>query len=173
MQRKIIWDLNVYFYAKFYNCSTMKDILEITKTSRNIVSKFIQGYSLEQLNKVPAGFNNNLIWNIGHIVVTQQLLVYKLAGLPMMVSDELVERYKKGTKTEHQATQEEVDEIFTLLHSTIEQTEKDIEKNLFQNYNEYPTSTGFVLKSNIDSMTFNNFHEGLHIGVIMSMRKLV
>ena len=151
----------------------MNTTFDITRTSRRMIAPFLENYTLEQLNTIPEGFNNNLIWNIAHIVVTQQLLVYKLAGLPMMVSDELVERYKKGTKTEHQATQEEVDEIFTLLHTTIEQTEKDIEKNLFQNYNEYPTSTGFVLKSNIDSMTFNNFHEGLHIGVMMSIRKLV
>ncbi|MBD0723745.1 hypothetical protein B6A10_00970 [Flavobacterium sp. L1I52] len=151
----------------------MKEILEITKTSRNMVSKLIQGYTLEQLNKVPEGFNNNLIWNVAHIIVTQQLLVYKLAGLPMMISEELVEKYRKGTKTENQASQEEVDEILSLLHATVAQTEKDIENNLFQNFNEYPTSTGFVLKSNQDSMEFNNFHEGLHIGVIMAIRKLV
>jgi len=151
----------------------MKEILEITKTSRNMVSKLIQGYTLEQLNKVPEGFNNNLIWNVAHIIVTQQLLVYKLAGLPMMISEELVEKYRKGTKTEHQASQEEVDEILSLLHATVAQTEKDIENNLFQNFTEYPTSTGFVLKSNQDSMEFNNFHEGLHIGVIMAIRKLV
>ena len=151
----------------------MKDILEITKTSRNMVSKLIQGFTLEQLNKVPAGFNNNLIWNVAHIVVTQQLLVYKLAGLPVMVSEEMIEKYKKGTKTDHVATQEEVDEILSLLHKTVAQTEIDIENNLFQNFNEYPTSTGFVLKTNQDSMEFNNFHEGLHIGVIMALRKLV
>lgn len=158
---------------KIYKYNTMKEILEITKTSRNMVSKLIQGYTLEQLNKVPEGFNNNLIWNVAHIIVTQQLLVYKLAGLPMMISEELVEKYRKGTKTEHQASQEEVDEILSLLHATVAQTEKDIENNLFQNFNEYPTSTGFVLKSNQDSMEFNNFHEGLHIGVIMAIRKLV
>jgi hypothetical protein len=151
----------------------MKELLEVTKTSRNMVSKLIQGYTLEQLNKVPAGFNNNLIWNVAHMVVTQQLLVYKLAGLPVMVSDELIEKYKKGTKPEQDASQEEVDEILSLLHKTIEQTEKDIDANLFQNFSEYPTSTGFVLKSNFDSISFNNFHEGLHIGVIMSIRKLV
>lgn len=151
----------------------MKDILEITKTSRKMISKLIQGYTLEQLNKVPEGFKNNLIWNVAHVVVTQQLLVYKLAGLPVMVSDELIEKYKKGTQTEHEATQEEVDEVLSLLHTTIEQTEKDVENNLFQNFNEYPTSTGFVLKNNRDSMEFNNFHEGLHIGVIMAIRKLV
>jgi len=138
-----------------------------------MVSKLIQGFTLEQLNKVPAGFNNNLIWNVAHIVVTQQLLVYKLAGLPVMVSEEMIEKYKKGTKTDHVATQEEVDEILSLLHKTVAQTEKDIEDNLFQNFNEYPTSTGFVLKTNQDSMEFNNFHEGLHIGVIMALRKLV
>lgn len=151
----------------------MKDILEITKTSRNMVSKLIQGFTLEQLNKVPAGFNNNLIWNVAHIVVTQQILVYKLAGLPMMISDDLVEKYKKGTKTEHEASQEEVDEILVLLHKTIAQTEIDIDNNLFQNFTEYPTSTGFVLKSNIESMSFNNFHEGIHLGVILAIRKLV
>lgn len=151
----------------------MQEILEITKTSRNMISKLIQGYTLEQLNKVPEGFKNNLIWNVAHVVVTQQLLVYKLAGLPVMVSEEMIEKYKKGTQTEGAVDQGEVDEILALLHKTIEQTQLDIENNLFQNYNEYPTSTGFTLKTNSDSMSFNNFHEGLHIGVIMAIRKLV
>ncbi|MEO8253288.1 MAG: DinB family protein [Flavobacterium sp.] len=151
----------------------MKDILEVTKTSRNMVSKLIQGFTLEQLNKVPVGFNNNLIWNVAHIVVTQQILVYKLADLPMMISDDLVEKYKKGTKPEQDVTQEEVDEIMLLLHKTIEKTETDSDSNLLQKYTEYPTSTGYVIKTNTDSMSFNNFHEALHIGVIMAIRKLV
>ena len=75
----------------------MQEILALTKASRNMVTKVIEGYTLEQLNKVPAGFNNNIIWNIGHIIVTQQLLVYKLSGLPMIVTDEMVEKYRKGT----------------------------------------------------------------------------
>jgi hypothetical protein len=44
-----------------------------------MVSKFLSGYNLDQLNTIPEGFNNNLIWNIGHIIVSQQLLVYKLS----------------------------------------------------------------------------------------------
>jgi hypothetical protein len=61
-------------------------------------SILIQGYTLEQLNKVHEGFNNNIIWNIAHVIVTQQILVYKLSGLPMIVTDEMVEKYRKGTK---------------------------------------------------------------------------
>jgi len=138
-----------------------------------MVSKFLENYTLEQLNKIPEGFSNNLIWNIAHIIVTQQILVYKLSGLPMMVSDELVEKYKKGTKPEQEATQAEVDEIKSLLFKTIDQTKKDYNNKVFKNYQEYPTSTGFVLTSTEGAMAFNNFHEGLHIGIMMSLRKFL
>jgi len=138
-----------------------------------MISKILEKHTLEQLNKIPEGFGNNLIWNIAHVIVTQQLLVYKLSGLPIMVSDELVEKYKKGTKPEQAATQDEVDEIKSLLFSTIEKTKEDYANGIFKNYTEYPTSTGFVLNSVQDALNFNNFHEGLHIGILMSIRKLV
>jgi hypothetical protein len=138
-----------------------------------MVSKFLAGYTLEQLNTIPEGFSNNLIWNIGHIIVTQQLLVYKLSGLPMMISDELVEKYKKGTKPEDIAIQTEVDEIKSLLFETINQTKADYDNQIFKNYNEYPTSTGFILKSVGDALAFNNLHEALHIGIMMSIRKFI
>lgn len=151
----------------------MEQTFDVNTTSRNMVSKFLEGYTLEQLNTIPVGFSNNLIWNIGHVIVTQQLLVYKLSGLPMMISDEMIDKYKKGTKPEHIATQTEVDAMKFLLFETINQTRVDFDGKIFNNYNEYPTSTGFILKSIEDAMVFNNFHEGLHIGIMMNMRKFI
>ena len=151
----------------------MNQLFTITETSRNMVSKILENHSLVQLNKIPEGFSNNLIWNIAHIVVTQQLLVYKLSGLPTVVSDEIIEKYKKGTKPEQDATQSEVDEIKSLLFITIKKTKEDYDNGIFKNYNEYPTSTGFILNNVEDAMAFNNFHEGLHIGILMSLRKFV
>lgn len=151
----------------------MNQTFEITRTSRKILSQFLEKYSLEQLNKIPEGFSNNLIWNIAHVLVTQQILVYKLSGLPMNVSDEMVNAYKKGSKPEHIASQSEVEEIKILLSKTIDQTEKDFDNGVFKDFEEYPTSTGFVLKSTQDAMAFNNFHEGLHIGIMMSLKKFL
>jgi hypothetical protein len=151
----------------------MQNTFEVNRTSRKILGGFFENYSIEQLNKIPEGFSNNLIWNLGHIVVTQQLLVYKLSGLPMMISDEMVELYRKGTKPERDATQAEVDEIKALLYKTIDQIEMDYNKNIFVNYQEYPTSTGYILKSAKGAIEFNNFHEGLHIGILMSIRKFL
>lgn len=151
----------------------MNQTFDITRTSRKMIAPFLENYTLEQLNAIPDGFSNNLIWNIAHIVVTQQLLVYKLSGLPTMVSGEMIEKFRKGTKPEHIVTQAEVDEIKSLLFATIDQTEVDFENKIFKNFDEYPTSTGFVLKSAKDAMIFNNFHEGLHLGILMSIRKFV
>lgn len=149
----------------------MQHPLEITKVNRRTLLKFLEGYSLEQLNKVPDGFKNNIFWNIAHVVVTQQLLFYKLSGQSMQIDDEMVAAYKKGTKTERPASQEEVDHLKELLFSTIDHTEIAIKEKLFTNYNEYATSTGFVLKSIEDAMHFNNFHEGIHLGYILALRK--
>lgn len=151
----------------------MNALFELTATSRKMAAAYLENYSLAQLNTIPDGFSNNLFWNIAHIVVTQQLLVYKLSGLPMHVSAEFVEKYKKGSKPEHTATQEEVALVKSLLFSTIEQTKSDYEKNVFQEYSEYPTSTGFTLHTVEEAMQFNAFHEGLHLGIMMSIRKLV
>lgn len=151
----------------------MEVSFEINKTSRNILLKFLENYSLEQLNTIPEGFSNNLIWNIGHIIVVQQMLVYKLSNLPMHISDVMAEKFKKGTKPKHNVTQEEIDEMKLLLFSTLEKTKTDYNENLFQNYNEFTSMSGFTIKSITDAIEFNNYHEALHTGIMMQIRKFI
>jgi hypothetical protein len=151
----------------------MEISFKVLKTSRNTLLKILENTSLEHLNTIPEGFSNNIIWNIGHIVVVQQMLVYKLSGLPMMVSDEMVERYKKGTRPEASVSAEEVAQIKDLLFPTIEQTERDYNAGVFKEYQEFTTMTGFHSQSAADAITFNNFHEALHTGIIMQIKKFV
>lgn len=151
----------------------MKETFEITETSRNLLNRLIENLSLEQLNAIPPGFNNNIIWNIGHIIVVQQMLVYNLSGLPMKVDADLVSKYKKGTQPTAPASEAEVALLKELLFTTIIQTESDFAAGLFKNFTEYTVMTGFVIKNASDAIAFNYYHEALHTGVIMSLRKLV
>ena len=48
--------------------------LDIIKQTRANIIKMTEAQSLEMLNQIPEGFNNNLVWNLGHVIVTQQLL---------------------------------------------------------------------------------------------------
>ena len=151
----------------------MDNTFKIWEANRKQYLNFFEGYTLEQLNKIPNGFSNNLIWNIGHIVVVQQGLVYRLSGLPMYVSDIMFESYKTGSKPTEKATAAEVAEIKLLLLSLIKRTKEDYSNGKFTNYNEYTTSTGFNLTSSNEALEFNNYHEALHLGFMMNIRKFV
>ena len=151
----------------------MEATFKIWETSRNIYLKLIERYSLEQLNKIPDGFSNNLIWNLGHIIVSQQGLVYRLSGLPMNVSTEMMEKYKNGSKPTGTTTQEEIDELKVLLFSLLHQTKEDYVNGKFVSFNEYTTGTGFHLASTEEAIEFNNYHEGIHLGFMMNIRKFL
>ena len=151
----------------------MQNHFEITRTSRNVIEKFLENYTPDQLNTIPIGYSNNLIWNIAHIVVVQQMLVYRLSGLPMMVSDEMVEKYKRGTKPEDIVSAEEIAEVNSLLYKTIDQTEADFSAGKFQDYNEFTSMSGFTMRNAADAVAFNNYHEAVHTGIMMSIRKFV
>lgn len=151
----------------------METTFEINQTSRKVLLSFLEKYTLEQLNTIPEGFSNNLIWNIAHIVVVQQMLVYNLSGLPMLVSGEMAAQYKRGTKPEHSVSQAEVDEIKLLLFSTLEKTKKDFAAGIFKDFTEFTTMTGFTIKNAKAAMEFNNYHEATHTGIMMQIRKFI
>ena len=151
----------------------MKIQFDILTKTRAIVLHYISGLSLDQMHVIPEGFNNHIACNIAHLVVTQQLLHYKLSGKDCLVSDDLIAAYKKGSKPSNAFTQEEFDEVITLFKGLPKTLEEDYESSIFSEYSSYKTSTGFVIDTMEKAIIFNNFHESLHLGVIMSLRKLV
>ena len=151
----------------------MEESFKIWETNRHLYLKLLSNYSLEQLNKIPDGFSNNLVWNLGHIIVAQQGLVYRLSGLPVNVSEDMTNTYKNGSKPTRQTTQAEVDELKELLISLMEQTKADYVAGKFKNYTEYTTGTGFHLASTEEAIQFNNYHEALHLGFMMNIRKFI
>ena len=148
----------------------MQFTFDVLTNTRAILKKIIENNSLEDLNKIPKGFNNNVIWNIGHIVVSEQLLAYKLSGLPSMLKDDMIDKYRKGTKPEEAISQAEVDEIKDLLTVTIKKTEDDYKSNIFKEYNSYTVSTTGNTLNNIDeALQFIMTHEGIHLGYILAL----
>lgn len=151
----------------------MKSTFNVTRVSREVYNRFFDNYTTEQLNKVPSGFSNNLIWNIGHIVVSQQMLMYLASGNTPNVSMELIDRYKRGTRPERDTSAEEIAEIRSLLFTLVDKSEEDYNAGLFTKYAERKTDLGFTLTSIEDAIEFNNYHEATHLGMMMSLRKFV
>lgn len=147
---------------------------QVLSNTRGIFKKIIEDNTLQDLNKIPDGFNNNIIWNIAHILVTEQLLVYKLSGLESSLSDEMINSYRKDTKPNSDLSQEEVDEIKDLLLPILEKTKEDYYDNVFENYNAYTVSTTGNTLNNVDeALQFAAIHEGLHYGYVLALLKAI
>lgn len=145
--------------------SAIEILLQIRK---NTVTQLLKHE--EKASVIPVGYKNSLIWNAAHNLVTLQLLAYKLSGLNMHVSEEIVEKYKKGTAAKADDNID-IKELITLLENTSIQLNKDYEKGLFTEYSPYETSFGITLRSIEDVIEFNNVHESVHLGYIMAMAK--
>ncbi|MCG1037547.1 DinB family protein [Polaribacter sargassicola] len=144
---------------------------DVFKKYRQLILKEIEGLTLEQLHVIPDGFNNNIAWNVAHLVVTQQLLNYKLSGLNCLCPDDLIENFKKGTVPTVTFTEEEFEEVLELFTGLPDTFIEDYSAGIFENFTTYSTSAGLDLNSIEDAITFNNFHEGLHYATIKCLKK--
>jgi hypothetical protein len=46
--------------------------IENIKTLRTTLLTLVENLTINQLNEVPEGFNNNIIWNLAHLTAAQQ-----------------------------------------------------------------------------------------------------
>jgi len=145
----------------------------VLQTTRENIRKALEGFSIEQLNKTPEGYNNNLIWHYGHVIVTQQLLCYKLSNTPMYVGENMVNSYRKGSKPVEFISAEDYQVLQKLDEQLCKQLKEDYANKTFGEYKSYTTSYNITLNSVEDGIAFNNVHEGLHLGNVLSMRRLV
>jgi len=151
----------------------MKIEFDILRKNRKLILNIIEGLSIEQLNKIPDGFGNNIIWNIAHMVVTQQLLCYNLSDLDMTVSDHMVASFRKGTAPIKIVSEKEFETYKNLFIELPMQLERDYKNEVFKKYKEYTTSINVNIV-NIDfAIDFNNYHEGIHLGIILGIVKLI
>ena len=128
--------------------------------------------STGHLNKIPAAFNNNIIWNIAHLTAAQQNLCYVRSGLAITVKEHF-SPFLSGTKPEKFIEQKEIDSIFDALLNSMDRLAADYSSNVFLKFDPWGKRYGIKLNSIEDAINFIPFHEGMHIGYIMALKKLV
>jgi hypothetical protein len=142
----------------------------IVKTRMNFLN-LVNGLSIEELNKIPEGFNNNIAWNFGHIIMSQQVLCYTRAGIAPRTDESLIKKYQKGSKPESFIDTEEIEQLKKLAFSLIDDLKRDMKENKFAAYEPVSTSFGVDLNSVEDAIPYFSMHDGLHFGYAMAMRR--
>lgn len=150
----------------------MNPNIEVLRKTRHFALNLIDGLTDEQLNKIPEGFSNNIIWNLGHLVAAQEGVCYKRSGVEANIPDEFFHGYKPGSKPEKDASAEEIAQIKSLLLTSLDDLERDHAAGKLI-MNPWTTRYGIDINTIEDGISFLQFHEGLHQGYITAMVKMV
>jgi len=144
-----------------------------TTQTRRLFLKYLTETPKKALLEIPDGFRNNIWWNIGHVVVTHQSVLYHLSGLPMHIDSGLVALFQKGTVPIKDPSDADIEQMAELLISTAETAHKDYNNGVFKLYKQFTTGPNITVSSIEDAAVFNLLHESLHAGTIIALMKLV
>jgi hypothetical protein len=148
--------------------------IELIKSTRTKFTQLIHNISIEAANKIPAGFNNNIAWNYGHVIVSGYLLAYVSTGIKPTIAIPLVDKFRKGTKPEAVVTKEEINILKESSDDFLALLEQDITNQLFANIKPYATQTfGVELHTTADLLTTIFGHDVLHYSTALTFKKLI
>ncbi len=144
---------------------------QVLQTTRRRILDILETAGTEKLLHIPPGFKNNLLWNAGHVIATQQLLMYGRAQVDPVVPAAFIDTFRKGTAGQADYPPEIIEQVKTGLTQTALRAAMDCQNDLFRTYEPYETSFGVKLNNIREAVTFNNVHEGLHLGYMMALGK--
>lgn len=151
----------------------MENQLKVLSFIQQTFEKTLDEYSNEQLNQIPEGFKNNLIWNYAHIISALQMLCYVRAGIKPVLDEAFINRYKIGTKPEGVVSYEEYQQYKAFAKVAIEKLKEDYAVNKFVGFVGFKTMSGIELTNIELAIEYAIMHAGLHSGYILAMKKFI
>ena len=85
----------------------------------------------------------------------------------------MITKYGKGSIATVDVAASDIQYVKDHLLKAIEETQSDYNNGLFKDFKPYMTSTGIELKNIEDAISFNSFHDGIHVGIVLSLMKIV
>ena len=139
---------------------------------RNLLLDRTKDLTLDQYNRIPLGFNNNIIWNMGHILVVSEDLLYENSPYQRPVHELVKSRFEKGSVPDEIVGE---DDILLIRHS-LQQTAQyyKICTGMDKPGNEIASvnHSGLTVIS-YEAMRFLIFHEDMHCRRIAQLMEVV
>ncbi|MDQ0875421.1 hypothetical protein QFZ77_004080 [Paenibacillus sp. V4I3] len=132
--------------------------------------KLMDGVTEETADRIPDGFRNNIRWQLGHVYVVLERFAFQYLGLPLRLPDGFKEQFEYGTTPLNRLNSVAVPTLQELENLLKDQQERirDVLGLRFQEKIDppYTTSAGMTLETPEQFLSFNLYHEGMHISII-------
>lgn len=137
---------------------------------RSEILGVVDTVSWEDAEKIPAGFNNNIRWNLGHIYLDQYLWIQAVTKESADVPQEFKSWFDYGTCpsnfTKETPTVSELKDLLKTQPARIKASYGDRLEEEFA-----PTEMGIHTIEQVLIRTI--FHEGMHLQTILDIKKCI
>lgn len=151
----------------------MHQAIDNIRKGRLYALSMIEDLSEARLSQVPPGFSNNILWNLGHLVAAQEGVCYKRNGLDAYIAEEFWQRYRPGSHPQQEAGTAEIALVKQELLESLQRLQDDYTAGKFSNPVPWTTRYGIEIATIEDALNFLQVHDGMHLGYIMALRKLI
>lgn len=151
-----------------------KTLSDLHQFSSKRILSMLEDLTAEEWFTQPAGFANNIAWNVGHVLFVRQNLIYRNAGLATGMDETMGAMYKGGTAPADWDSQPDTAALLDQFKSMSAKLAADVESGLFNNITFNKFELGGTPIDDLDgSASFNLYHEGLHLGTINDIRDVL
>ncbi len=143
------------------------------KVIRSNTINAVKEVSESQSELVPAGFNNNILWNLGHVYLVQEKFAFGFIPEPMQMPDGFTEFFGRDTKpSEWKVQPPTLPELIKLLEDQTSRIKEKLDNRLDEVVsNPFAMPSGLTLKTIGEFLTFSMYHEGMHVQTIRMLKK--
>ena len=143
------------------------------RTTRFHMLRELEGLSQDDLLAIPEGRDDNVLWNVGHLLCSLARLTYVRSGFALPIPEHYLALFGKNTTARDWTDTPDADEVFGHFHALPGQIEADYASGRFSRYEPLELAPGHTVESVEEAIAFHCFHEGLHIGMIISVKELL
>ena len=148
----------------------MSSALSVLRLTRNSICKAVKDLSPEQCLAMPDGFDNNVAWNLGHIIAVQQRICYLRCGLEPYVSADMMAPYLPGTSPADWDAAPDTAELIDMMMTYLDKLDEDYAAGRFSGaFEASTTQSGLYIGDFETALIFNIYHEAQHYGTILSL----
>lgn len=145
-------------------------VFDLADKHRGRLLQLVEGCPADKRNVVPAGFNNSVHWQIGHILTVTERIIFSFSELPAALPASYMGFFSNGTRpADWQEEPPAWDVIVTQLKEQAERIRETLADKL-----ALPVKENFFKAKTIDELILSSIvHEVNHEGMISSMLKVL
>jgi hypothetical protein len=131
----------------------------------------VEGLTHEQLLTIPEGREDNILWNIGHLLCSISRLTYVFSGYDLPIPDHYLGLFGKNSNALDWKSNPDPDEVLKYFTDLPGKIEEDYQSGKFNEYKTLQIVPDDDIQNVEEAIAFHCFHEGLHIGKILTLKE--